>query len=27
MEAERQNMIASRLADYAAREIALRGYL
>lgn len=27
MEAERQNQIASRLADYAARELALRGYL
>jgi hypothetical protein len=27
MEAERQNQIASRLADYTAREAALRGYL
>lgn len=27
MEAERQNQIASRLADYAGREAALRGYL
>ncbi|HEX7750756.1 MAG TPA: peptide chain release factor 2 [Bordetella sp.] len=27
MEAERQNQIASRLADYAQRELALRGYL
>ncbi|MDO8694647.1 MAG: peptide chain release factor 2 [Sheuella sp.] len=27
MEAERQNLISSRLADYAARELALRGYL
>jgi len=27
MEAERQNQIAARLADYAQREQALRGYL
>jgi len=27
MEAERQNQIASRLADYLQREQALRGYL
>ncbi len=27
MEAERQNQLAARLADYAAREQALRGYL
>jgi len=27
MEAERQNQIAGRLADYAQRELALRGYL
>jgi len=27
MEAERQNQIAARLADYAQRELALRGYL
>jgi len=27
MEAERQNQLAARLADYAQREQALRGYL
>ncbi|MVW71128.1 MULTISPECIES: peptide chain release factor 2 [unclassified Bordetella] len=27
MEAERQNQLAARLADYAERELALRGYL
>jgi len=27
MEAERQNQIAARLADYEARQLALRRYL